>query len=134
MRTPPDRIRIDQRGVAVVEFALVMPLLLVVTLAVVQVGLLARDRLLLESAARAGARAAAVESDESLVRQAVIDAAPGLESSGLTLVVTRAGGRGDPVSIALSYAAPIRVPFVDWLLGSESVRMKANTTARQEFG
>jgi Flp pilus assembly protein TadG len=46
----------DQGGTAAVEFALVLPLLLVLTLALVQVGLLVRDRLLVEAAARAGAR------------------------------------------------------------------------------
>jgi Flp pilus assembly protein TadG len=38
-----------------VEFALVLPLVLVMALAVIQVGLLARDRLLVEAAARRGA-------------------------------------------------------------------------------
>ena len=51
MPTPPDR---SQTGSAVVEFALVLPLVLVVALALVQVGLLVRDRLLIEGAARAG--------------------------------------------------------------------------------
>ncbi len=40
----------------VVEFALVLPLVLVVVLGLVQVGLVVRDRLLVEAAARAGAR------------------------------------------------------------------------------
>lgn len=55
MRTPPD-IASSERGTAAVEFALVLPLMLVVALALVQTGLLVRDRLLLEAAARAGAR------------------------------------------------------------------------------
>ena len=45
----------SQRGTAAVEFALVLPLVLVVALALVQTGLLVRDRLLVEAAARAGA-------------------------------------------------------------------------------
>jgi hypothetical protein len=45
-----------ERGTAAVEFALVLPLVLVLTLALVQVGLLARDRLIVEAAARAGTR------------------------------------------------------------------------------
>jgi hypothetical protein len=40
----------------VVEFALVLPILLMVTLAVVQVGLIARDQLMVVQASRAGAR------------------------------------------------------------------------------
>ncbi len=50
------RIARGQGGSATVEFVLVLPLLFVVTLGLVQVGLLARDRLLVEAAARAGAR------------------------------------------------------------------------------
>ena len=53
MPTRPDRRHV---GSAAVEFALVLPLVLVMALALVQVGLLVRDRLLVESAARAGAR------------------------------------------------------------------------------
>jgi Flp pilus assembly protein TadG len=55
MRTRPD-ISLSERGTAAVEFALVLPLVLVVALALVQTGLLVRDRLLVEAAARAGAR------------------------------------------------------------------------------
>jgi len=44
------------RGSAVVEFALVLPLLLLVVLAVVQVGLLGRDQLLVTQSSRVGAR------------------------------------------------------------------------------
>ena len=55
MRTRPDIFR-SERGTAAVEFALVLPLVLVVALALVQTGLLVRDRLLVEAAARAGAR------------------------------------------------------------------------------
>ena len=50
------------RGSAAVEFALVLPLLLVVGLALLQVGLLTKDQLIVQEAARAGARQAAVRS------------------------------------------------------------------------
>jgi Flp pilus assembly protein TadG len=46
-----------ERGSAVVEFALLLPILLLVLLAVVQVGVLASDQLVITQAARAGARA-----------------------------------------------------------------------------
>ena len=46
----------EERGSAALEFALVLPILLVMGLALVQVGLLARDRLVVEAASRAGAR------------------------------------------------------------------------------
>ena len=132
MRTRPE-IAPSERGTAAVEFALVLPLVLVVALALVQTGLLVRDRLLLEAAARAGARAAAVQEDAAAIRSAALAAAPSLEHRGVELAVTRAGARGEPVTVSVRYLASVRVPFVDWLFG-DSIDMTTSTTARQEFG
>jgi Flp pilus assembly protein TadG len=121
-----------ERGTATVEFALVLPLLLVMCLALVQVGLLARDRLLVEAVARAGAREAALQSDEAAIRAAALAAGPGLEADAVTIGVTRAGSVGDPVTVEVGYAETIRVPFVDWLFG-ETVTMHTSATNRQEF-
>jgi Flp pilus assembly protein TadG len=123
----------DERGTAAVEFALVLPVLLTVALAMVEVGLLARDRLLVEAAARAGARAAAVETDEGAIRDEAMAAAPGLDDAALTVSVTRSGSRGDPVTVRIGYLDPIRVPFIGWLVGS-TVSMDTEASARQEFG
>ena len=124
---------VSERGTAAVEFALVLPLVLVVALALVQTGLLVRDRLLVEAAARAAARAAAVQEDPSAIRSAAVAAAPSLEERGIDLTVTRAGVRGEPVTVSLRYIASVRVPFVGWLFGG-SVGMTTSTSARQEFG
>ena len=132
MRTPPDALR-SERATAAVEFALVLPLVLVVALALVQTGLLVRDRLLVEAAARPGARAAAVQEDAEAIRSAALAAAPSLEGSAVALTVTRTGVRGEPVTVSLRYLASVRVPFVDWLFG-DAVGMMTSTTARQEFG
>ena len=122
-----------ERGTAAVEFALVLPLLLVITLALVQVGLLVRDRLLVESAARAGARAAALQDDVAAIRDAATAAAPSLDPAVLSLAVGRAGVRGDPVTVTVDYTSAVRVPLIDWLFGS-GVPMHAVSTDRQEFG
>src|SRR5262245_4037340 len=115
MRRRPDPSR--ERGTAAVEFALVLPLVLVVALALVQTGLLVRDRLLVEAAARAGARAAAVQEDAAAIRSAAIEAAPSLDDALVVVDVTRVGVRGEPVTVSLRYDAPVRVPFVGWLFG-----------------
>ena len=129
MRTRPDR----QAGSAAVEFALVLPLLLVVALALVQVGWLVRDRLLVEAAARAGARAAAVEADAGAIRSAALAAAPDLDPALASVQVARTGTQGDPVTVSIGYDEPIRVPFIGWLFGT-SIRMDTDATDRQEFG
>lgn len=121
-----------QRGSAAVEFALVLPILLLVVLALVQVGLLARDQLLLTQAARAAVREAAVTSDGSAVRSAALQAAPGLDPDLLAMQVVWGDAPGDPVEVAMAYPAPMRVPFVDPLL-PDSVDLEAHASMRREF-
>ena len=63
------------RGQSTVEFALVLPLVVMVLLLVVQVGLVVRDQVLVVHAAREAARAAAV--GDSTTRCAAPRPAPG---------------------------------------------------------
>ena len=121
----------SETGSAVVEFALVLPILFLVLLAVVQVGVLARDQLLLTQAARAGAREAAVSLDDAAVREVAVGAAPSLDPDRLQLRVDRAGGLGSAVTVALGYEAPIAVPIARWLL-PQAVALRATATMRQE--
>jgi len=129
MRTRRDA----EGGTAAVEFALVLPLVLVVILALVQVGVFARDRVLVEAAARAGARAAALADDPAAVTAAAQAAAPGLDAGILAIVTARSGTRGDPVTVSVTYVDPVRVPVVGWLVGG-SISLTADATLRQEFG
>jgi hypothetical protein len=46
--------------------------------------------------------------------------------------VTRAGVRGEPVTVTVDYVASIRVPFVSWLFPA-GVSMRSAATDRQEF-
>jgi hypothetical protein len=103
-----------------------------VCLALVQVGLLVRDQLVLVGAARAGAREAAVTDREDEVREAVEQAATTLDPNRVQVSVNREGGQGDPVTVELAYTAEVLVPFVDWLFPSE-VEMAARAIMRQEF-
>jgi Flp pilus assembly protein TadG len=121
-----------ERGSAVVEFALVLPILLLLCLALVQIGLLARDQLLLVQAARAGSRQAVVDPDDAAVRSAALDAAPGLDPARVEVTVVRAGGLGQPVEVTVGYGARIAVPLAGLFFPSE-VRLEASTAMRQEF-
>ena len=122
-----------QRGSAAVEFALVLPLILILALATLQVALLTKDELIIQGAARAGARQAAVSSDDASARQAAVNAAVGLDPARLDVVVERGGGIDQPVVVTVSYSAPIALPAVTWLF-PDHVALSAIATMRQEAG
>lgn len=116
-----------------VEFALLLPLLLLLLLALVQIGALARDRLLLAQASRAGAREAAITDSQDAVLEAATRAAPGLDPARLQLSIERAGARGSPVTVDVVYEITIVSLLAGWLMPA-IVTLDASATARQEFG
>ncbi len=118
------------RGSAAVELALVLPLALLAALALLQVGLLGADSLVVVQAAREGAREATVTTDEDRIRQAALRGGA-LPADRTEVVVDRAGGVGDPVEVEVTYRAPLVVPFVEWLFPDE-VALTQRATMRQE--
>lgn len=115
-----------QSGQATVEFVLVMPFFALMLLAVVQVGLLVRTRVLVTHAAREAVRSAAVGVSDGEVRSAALAAAD-LDPGRLTVSVRRSGGRA---IVELRYAEPTDVPLVGPLV-SDAV-FEARATMRLE--
>jgi Flp pilus assembly protein TadG len=96
-----------------VELALLLPLLALITLAVVQVGLVARDRVALTHVARAAARAAVIDPSPVAARAAALDASS-LDGRRLRVAVRR---RGDEVEVVVTYRSPTDVPLAGRLIG-----------------
>ncbi len=122
----------SRSGQGLVEFALVLPLVLIMTLALVQVGLLVKDQLVVQGSARAGARQAAVDSDDGTVREAAVSAAASLDPDRIEVSVRRVGSFGSPATVTVRYHAPIAISLVAWLF-PDSVDLSASATMRQEI-
>lgn len=107
----------EQRGQATVELALVLPVVVFVVLLVVQVGLVVRERLLVVHAARAAARAVAVEPTLAVARSAAGDA---VGSHGLEV---RLGGDLGPGGLATVTVAsrPSMLPLLGRVLSGVEV-------------
>ena len=100
-------------GQSTVELALVLPFFALMLLAVVQIGLLTRTRLLVTHIAREAVREAAVGGDAHEVRVAATVASD-LDPSRLEVRVIHVGRR---VTVELSYTDPTDVPVVGSLVG-----------------
>lgn len=126
---PAGASRRADRGQATVELALVLPLVVLVLVAVVQVGLLARDQVLVTHAAREAARAAAVTDDPAAPRRAAEQAGP-LRPERLQVTTTGRRGVGSRVRVEVRYRAPIRIPVIDRVIAD--VELQGTATMRVE--
>jgi len=118
------------RGQGTVELALVLPVVVIAMLAVVQVGLIGRDQLLVWHAARESARAAAVEPDRQAARRAAVNATSGLEASRLDVSLSGGTAAGEFVTATVRYRSRTEVPIVGRFV--DDVDMSADVTMRVE--
>ena len=116
-------------GQASVELALVLPLVMILLLAVVQLGLLVRDQILVVHAAREAVREAAVDPAADAPRRAAL-ASSTLADARLTVTTTGRGAVGSRVRVDVAYKAATGVP----LLGAavDRLTLRASATMRVE--
>jgi hypothetical protein len=89
--------------------------------ALVQVSLVARDKVLIVHAARAAAREASVDAGADRVRAAATHALP-----GATVEVTRRGRVGDPVDVAVTYVSQTDLPLIGALVPDVTLRSRVS--------
>lgn len=120
--------RRGQRGQATVELALLLPVVVLVALAVIQVAVVARSQILVVDAARAGARAASVRAGAAA---AAARATPGLRADRLELTESSAGPGGD-VEVQVRYRTPTEVPLVGALFGEPTLEATVTMAVEDE--
>lgn len=123
----------QEQGQTMVEFALVMPVLLLVIFGIIQFGVLYNDYISLTDATRVGARKAAVSRQTAdpvgLAKTAVRNAAGDLDGSKLTVSVTATvWAPGADVTVATSY--PYELDIMGVVV--KSARLSSSTTERIE--
>ena len=111
------------------ELALAMPLVALLLLALVQLGFLVRDQVLVVHAAREGARQAAVDSSAGAVQRAAAGSSR-LASDRMTVTMSGRAGPGSHVQVAIAYRAPTNVPLIGALIGD--IDMHSSATMRVE--
>ena len=111
-----ERSRFGQRGQALVEFALVLPLLLMVLFIMVDFGVGFARWIAITNATREGARLAAVGADPAAITQKVVDTSNGVLNAGNVQVgyLDPDGDGvaiGDSVVVEADYDYPLITPL-----------------------
>jgi hypothetical protein len=135
----------DERGAQLIEFALVFPLLLLITAGIVDLGLLIRDYQVITNAAREGARLGAAEGiadDIVETRVATYVADGGLDGEPITeveeVVVPNGSLSFTAVDVLVSYEhSYLMLSPLSGLISAMSlpptVTLKAKATMRREM-
>lgn len=120
-----------ERGAAAVEFALVVPLLLLLVVGIAEFGRAYNISTTLASAARTGARTMALENSASAARTATQGAATGLTLSASQITITPSScpspSTGTTTLVTVSVTYPMT--FVTKLLGP-SITLKGTGVMR----
>ena len=108
----------DERGATVVEFAFIVPLLIVLVLGIAEFGHAFQVSGTLSAAAREGVRVMALQNDPAAARAAVRGAAPTLTPAvtDAQIVITPAacpttGGTTTTVRLTVNYSMPFLTQF-----------------------
>lgn len=139
-------IPFDQKGAAAVEFAIILPILIMLLFGIIEFGILLYDKAMITNASREGARAGIVfVSDETVAEfnQKIFDAVDKYCSGHLItfsedstthniIAQTTKPGSGDDLTVIVTYQYDYLVlpNFVTGIVGN--INLAAETTMRME--
>jgi len=115
----------NQKGAAALEFALVLPLLIMLLMGIIGFGTLYNNYLAITHAAEEGARLAVVgQYSESAVR----DAAFPVDPSSVSLTYPEGQTHGKPARVAVTYTYILDIPF----FGTKTIPLQSRAEMRLE--
>lgn len=136
-----DVISVRQRlenisGQALVEFALVFPIVILLLVGMLEFGLVFNAYLSINNASREGAREASLGGSDSEIVSSVADASPTLSLTAANVSISPSGTRvkGDSVTVTVTHEHQVIIPLIGTLVGNAdgNIPLEAQTTMRVE--
>jgi Flp pilus assembly protein TadG len=132
--------KLNEHGVVAAEFALLLPVLLIILFGTIEFGMIMYGREVVTNASREGARAGIIQRIPAVTAAEIITVArnyltgTGISTAQVTITVPAAGGTtGTPVTVTAVYRYPWLIPYVPTILGLPSpLPITMTTTMRHE--
>lgn len=124
----------NSKGQAIVEFALVLPLLLFLIIAMIDFGRIMNAYLITNQASREGVRQAVVGKSDTEIISAVNHTAASLDPSTIQISIDpheTLRNRGAEAKVTLTYEVEIITPFVSHIISNPFV-IETSTSMRVE--
>lgn len=136
IRRTPGKLN-NEEGATAVEFALVLPILVLLVFGIIQFGFIFFHYISITHAAREGARWAALEQPDTEVRLRVKNSAPGLTIPDADITIVPAGDRsgriGEPVEVTVKHKTMIIVPLMGQAMGVSGTHITLSNAATQRI-
>jgi Flp pilus assembly protein TadG len=124
----------NKKGQALVELALILPILIMIILATMEFGRVFYSYLVITNASREGARAGVVGTDDYGIKTKVKNAATTLPLTDSQITITPSQGsrpRGAPLTVQVNYSVTLVAPIPNVVVPNP-FPLTATTTMRVE--
>lgn len=127
----------NEKGQSLVEFAILLPVLLLLIMGILEFGLILNSYLTINNSAREGARLGIVSGSNLEINNLITNISPNLDNRNLhvNIMPTIEGSRksGGTISVEVIYNYKLTIPIISNLLGNVMI-LKAQTSMRIEWG
>jgi Flp pilus assembly protein TadG len=123
-----------KQGQALVEMALILPLLILILMGTMEFGRIFHSYLLITNASREGARAGIISGTDPEIKSKVKDVAATLGLTDDQITITPAPSartRGVPLTVKVDYSVNLITPVLDFIVPNP-FSLTASTTMRME--
>jgi len=124
----------DRRGQALVELALILPLLILLLMGTIEFGRIFHSYLIITNASREGARAGIIGKTDTEIRTLVKEVTASLEIPDSQISITpeqSSRTRGVPITVSVNYSVNLITPLLQ-TFATNPFPIKAATTMRVE--
>lgn len=122
-----------EKGQSAIEFALVLPVILIIILVIIQSGIVVNAQLIITHAAREGARDGSVTNDNFKIMSSIRNSTGTLNQEMLSISISPSSGRriGDYITVNIKYRPPLVIPIIRSFF-PDSICLKSSATMRIE--
>lgn len=123
----------NNRGQSMVEFALLLPILLLLVLGIIEFGRVFNESLVVTAAAREGARSAAVGNSDSIATNTALSyITPGGRGTATVTISPSVRVGGQPVTVTVTNQVQIFAPLISAFFPSNPVIVSGSAVMRVE--
>lgn len=124
----------NHKGQAMVEFALILPILLLLVMGIAEFGMMFNAYLSVQNATREGARIGIVGATDEEMEERILSTSPSLREERMAITIepnSNTRTSGETLRVLVDYDYQMTVPFIGILFGG-SVNLSGESSMRIE--